>query len=363
MIQVLEERPYTAPQTALSRKNPEAQSVTAMAVEDHGEFANLLDTSKFGHLQRVATLFASSQLVPQHFQGNVANCFIAMQMAMRLRVDPFMFMQSCYIVHGRPGMEAKLAIALINSSGLFTDSLDYEIEGGIDPKASGYRVRAFAVRKSTGKRVDGPWVDWPVVRAEGWDAKQGSKWKTIPLLMFQYRAAAFFGRLHCPERLMGMQTVDELRDTEVAAAPDLGSVHPDRASALLAKITTRPVSEGQTLEPTPEASAQAQAEIAHEQSPTVDTQEPDVSGIVDAEAPEAEAKPVDVPTFADYESFLNSMREEAMSRGVQETDMLKMVNKAAALLGKKGKESQISKDTLRLWYVDFVEGKGHFDRS
>lgn len=178
---------------------------------DEGEFANLLDSSRFAHLQRVAHLFASSELVPEAFRGKVANCFIGLQMALRMRVDPFAFLQSCYIVHGRPGIEAKLAIALVNSSGLFTDSLEYEVEGD-DPMAPAYRVRAKATRRSTNKTIFGPWIDWTLVRAEGWESKSGSKWKTMPGIMFQYRAAMFFARLHCPERLLGMQTVDELED-------------------------------------------------------------------------------------------------------------------------------------------------------
>jgi hypothetical protein len=51
-----------------------------------------------------------------------------------------------------------------------------------------------------------------MVKAEGWDSKSGSKWKSIPSQMFCYRAAAFFGRLYCPERLLGMQTAEELQD-------------------------------------------------------------------------------------------------------------------------------------------------------
>ena len=35
--------------------------------------------------------------------------------------------------------------------------------------------------------------------------------KTMPELMVQYRSATLFGRLFCPDLLMGMQSVDELR--------------------------------------------------------------------------------------------------------------------------------------------------------
>ncbi|MGE0289338.1 MAG: hypothetical protein AB7I42_24100 [Bradyrhizobium sp.] len=180
-------------------------------VTDEGDFAALLDSSRFSQLWRVATLYAGSALVPEHFRGKAEDCFITCQMAIRLGVDPFMMLQNTYVVHGKPGMSATLAIALINSSGIFSGGLQYERQGN-DPNMKGYRVRAYAVRTDTGERIDGPWIDWTIVEAEGWKAKAGSKWKTIPALMFDYRAATWFGRLYCPERLMGMQTADELED-------------------------------------------------------------------------------------------------------------------------------------------------------
>lgn len=204
----------TAPRTAPPPDNGGIAVRRIVPVSDESAFSNLLDTARFEHMQRIANIFSASTMIPEHYRGNLGNCFIALQMSVRLGVDPFMFMQSSYIVHGKPGMEAKLAIALINSSGLFVDALDFEVQGdepddAFDPS---YRVRAFAVRKSTEKRVNGIWIDWKLVKAEGWFDKAGSKWKTMPEQMFMYRAASFFGRLHCPERLMGMLTAEELSD-------------------------------------------------------------------------------------------------------------------------------------------------------
>lgn len=197
--------------TDIEKQEPKAISLPS---EDSGPFSILLDTAKFNHMWRVAQVFAGSELVPVQYQNKTENCFIACQMAIRLQVDPFMFMQNTYIVKGRPGMEAKLAIALINTSGLYVDSLGYEIDGK-DPFDKKYRVRAHATRKGTGTVIFGPWIDWQIVENEGWRSKEGSKWRTIPGLMFLYRAATFFGRLHCPERMMGMQTVEELVDITV----------------------------------------------------------------------------------------------------------------------------------------------------
>jgi hypothetical protein len=212
---------------------PQATQPQKIIVQDNSEFSALLDTGKFEQLWRIATIFSNSQLVPAHFQGKKENCFLGLQMAFRLGVDPMMLLQNTYIVGGRPGMESKMIIALINSSGLFEDPLEYEIEGD-DPSKPDYRVRAYATRKGTGKVCKGPWIDWKMVKAENWDSKSGSKWKSIPSQMFCYRAASFFSRLYCPERLLGMQTLDELQDITPVASEPYGQV---TAESIVSRFT------------------------------------------------------------------------------------------------------------------------------
>jgi hypothetical protein len=176
------------------------------------------NVAKFEHAQRVARVFAESTMVPGQFKGNIGNCVIALNFAERMHVDPFMLMQNMYIVHGRPGVEAKLAIALINGSGKFTDPLDFEMEGeGTDKQ----KCRAYGTREGTKKVVYGPWVTWQMVVDEGWNKDKTnrqtgevikSKWNSLRDLMFNYRAAMFFARLHCPEVLLGLQTTEEILD-------------------------------------------------------------------------------------------------------------------------------------------------------
>lgn len=156
---------------------------------------------------RISQMFAKSKLVPSHFHGDPNSCWIACQMAIRLGVDPFMFMQNTYIVQGKPGMEAKLAIALVNTSGIFKGPIQWKMEGeGMSRKAT-----AMAIHAQSGQVCECT-VSMETAKAEGWIDKQGSKWKTMPEQMLRYRSAAWFARLFCPERLMGMQTVDELED-------------------------------------------------------------------------------------------------------------------------------------------------------
>ncbi|MDZ4341358.1 MAG: hypothetical protein U1E51_02840 [Candidatus Binatia bacterium] len=177
--------------------------------EDSGEFANILDSARFEHMWRVAQLFSRSDLVPQQYRGKAENCFIAVQMAVRLHVDPMMFMQATYVVHGRPGMEAKMAIALINSRGPFDGPIQWVFAGA----GAQRQCTAFAIHRRTGQRCEAT-VSWAMVQAEGWNREKTSKWNTMPDLMYSYRSAMFLGRLYAPECLMGMPTIDEIDDVE-----------------------------------------------------------------------------------------------------------------------------------------------------
>ena len=192
-----------------NENNQPQQTKNYPVVQDSGEFSMLMDSGKFEHMQRVAQMFSQSRsLVPAHYRGSIADCLIATQMAVRLGVDPMMFMQNTYLVHGRPGMEAKLTIALINKRGPFKGPIMYEYIGEGDSRT----CRAYAVVKETGAEVSYT-MTVKVAKAAGW-WESNNNWKTITDLMLSYRAATYLGRLYCPEVLMGLQTVDELKDVE-----------------------------------------------------------------------------------------------------------------------------------------------------
>ena len=194
--------------------------------------AFLTDSAAFNHLWRVATGYSRSKLVPEQFRGKSDDCFIICQLAIRLNVDPFMLMQSTYIVHGRPGFEAKLAIALLNSSGKIKGTVKTEFSGIGDD----YGCRAWCVDAETGDRVDGPKIDIKMVKAEGWlkdNGTQKSKWATMPDMMFRYRAASYLIKTNYPEVLMGMPTVEEVEDVATVRTTT-AMTNQTRVEALLA---------------------------------------------------------------------------------------------------------------------------------
>ena len=172
-----------------------------------GLLSAMVDGDVWARLCKIAEVFMKSTIAPDPFRGNQGNCIIALQLAMRMQVDPFMLMQNMYIVNGKPGLEAKFAIAMCNVNGAFQGRIKYELSGEGDTR----QCMAYAFDKDTGERVDET-VTMQIAKKEGWTTKKGSKWLTIPDLMLKYRSAMWLIRTTCPEVLMGMQSTDELHD-------------------------------------------------------------------------------------------------------------------------------------------------------
>lgn len=164
------------------------------------------DRETFEHSQRVAKMLSVSSLVPKEYQNNIPNIMIALEMANRIGASPLMVMQNLNIIQGRPSWSSQFIISALNSCKRFTP-LRFKMDGEGDE----YGCTAWA-KDHSGEILEGPKVTWKMANAEGWATKGGSKWKTMPELMFRYRAAAFFGRLYAPDVLMGMGTTDESED-------------------------------------------------------------------------------------------------------------------------------------------------------
>jgi len=217
MSTATQERTSQAPVGESQPQLPATSRQTGTSVRVTSEApAYLTDSAAFEHLWRVAVGFAKSSLVPEVFRGKVEDRFIACQLAVRLNVDPFMLLQNIYIVHGKPGFEAKLSIALLNASGKIRGTLGYRFDGEGDE----YGCTAFVVDAFTGETVTGPKVDQRMVKGEGWHKPKGqqvSKWMTMPEQMYRYRSATFLIRAHYPEVLMGLQTREEIEETQEPA--------------------------------------------------------------------------------------------------------------------------------------------------
>lgn len=169
----------------------------------------LTDRNVLNTLVKMSTMFARSQIVPEMYQNNPDNCFVACELANRMGVSPMIVMQNLYIVKGKPTWSGQACISLINGTKLFSP-LKFVFVGEKGTENWGCYVQA--TRLSDGEVCTGTIVDMAMAKAEGWLTKSGSKWVTMPEQMMQYRAAAFFARVYCPNALMGLQTAEEVQD-------------------------------------------------------------------------------------------------------------------------------------------------------
>ncbi len=197
-------------------------------------FQNL---ESFEHWQRVAKMISSSNIVPKNYQNNVANTMIAIELAQRIGISPFMVMQNLDIIQGKPSWNSTFIIAALNSCGRF-EPLRFEFEGEGDD----YGCYAITSDKN-GVILKGTKITRRMVAAEGWANKTGSKWKTMPEQMYQYRAASFFGRIYAPDILKGMHSVEETIDiVEQKQTVDIEAIEVqeeiNRALKFIEKATT-----------------------------------------------------------------------------------------------------------------------------
>jgi len=196
----------------------------------------------FEDAQRLAKALASSTLIPPQFQGQngFANCLVALEIAGRMNISPFLCMQHLHIIHGRPSWSSAFIIAMVNGCGRFTP-LRFEISGEGDSLA----CYAVATDIKTDQELKGPTITMLMAKKEGWSTKSGSKWLTMPELMIRYRAAAFWGRLFAGDLLVGLQTQEEVIDVESVKV----SVGIDELNA---KVQAAPVVEPEPAKPVEE---------------------------------------------------------------------------------------------------------------
>lgn len=212
---------------------------------------SFFNPDQFATMQRVATMFASSELVPDMYQIDkvgkdkaIANNIIAIDIANRIEANILMVMQNLVIIYGKPSWSSKFLISTVNTCGRF-ESLKFKFEElGVlkDYKYKEYKSEwvtansgkrykkteqvdkvlhgpikniqciAYTTAKGSDDVLESSPVSVEMAINEGWYTKAGSKWKTMTRQMLMYRAASFWTSTYAPELSMGMKTEDELRD-------------------------------------------------------------------------------------------------------------------------------------------------------
>ena len=195
-----------------------ALAVATPAASSLGIWAN---PDAFDQGQRMAAALAGSSILPDCYRADKAggkqalsNCLMLLSLAQRLQMDPFLVGQNMIPINGRPSFSSAFVIALINQSGRFTP-LRFHHTGAGDDRA----CYASAQDLRSGTELQGMPVTVKMAKDYGWWGRSGSQWPKNTDQLLAYRAAGWFGRLHCPEVLLGVATREEIVDAVIDLDP------------------------------------------------------------------------------------------------------------------------------------------------
>ena len=165
------------------------------------------DVSLYNNALKMAESLAKSDLIPDNYKGKPESCLIAIDVARQIGSrSPLFVMQNLFVVKGKPSWSGQYCDAIVRAN---FKKVKVDLSGEGDER--GCKVTAYDENDNF---CEGTRITIRMAKQEGWFNKTGSKWQTMPDLMLQYRAFAFFARIHCPDRLLGIH--DEFENVDIS---------------------------------------------------------------------------------------------------------------------------------------------------
>ncbi len=206
---------------------------TTVTVADQNAVINsnvaLFDSQYLNAISTFANLMAQgAATVPQHLQGNPADCMAVAMQAAQWQMNPFAVAQKTHLINGVLGYEAQLVNAVITRSGALSTRFEYDWYGPWEKvigrfvikkndKGKEYRVPGWSLAdesgigiriKATIKGEDSPReLDLLLAQAR---VRNSTLWADDPRQQLAYLAVKRWARLYCPDVILGVYTPDEI---------------------------------------------------------------------------------------------------------------------------------------------------------
>lgn len=222
----------------------------------------ILDTARFEHMQRIATIMANASLVPEAlrtfkegdktlplpFEAIMANCFLVVNQATRWGMDPFGVAQCLSIVKGKFCYEGKLVAAVLDAK--LGVALRYAYN---DKVGDALGVVVSGVVDGEEKTIEGSVGAWKTTGSNSpWTSQQNHR------RQLAYRGAREWARIHKPALMLGAYTDDEIDDLqEVARSNRARDISPPPPPPM--EITSEPSPESAPASPSQQAADAAGA--------------------------------------------------------------------------------------------------------
>lgn len=164
------------------------------------------DIGIYNQYFKMAECMARSEMIPQSYRNKPESVLLAIDVARQLQLSPLFIMQNLYVIAGKISWSGQYCDAIVRAN---FKNVKTELSGVGDER--GCKVSAY---DENGNFCEGTRITIKMAKQEGWFSKTGSKWQTMPDLMLQYRAFAFFARVHCPDKLLGIH--DEFENFDIS---------------------------------------------------------------------------------------------------------------------------------------------------
>lgn len=180
----------------------------------------MLDTARFEHMQRIATVMARTSMVPESLTKSgsdalsadqvMANCFMVVNQAVRWNMDPFAVAQCASVIHGKLMWEGKLVAAVIDAKlgiRLKYTFINDTPERRVDDQALGVIVSGKFHDEDEPRTIEGTVQRWHKGAKSPW--ANPADWKR----QLRYMGAREWARAHAPAIMLGVIAEDEADET------------------------------------------------------------------------------------------------------------------------------------------------------
>ncbi len=224
--------------------NTELQTATVASPPSVTTQGMIFDPSTIRAMQAMAEAMAGARVtIPKHLIGAPGDCLAIVMQAAQWQMNPFAVAQKTHIVNGSLGYEAQLVNAVVSSSPLLSSRIQYAWEGdwkGCNGKVDKSDERAVIVSATlAGESVP---RTLRMSMAQVGDVRNSPLWVSDPRQQLAYLATKRWARLHAPDVMLGVYTVDELqevRERDMGPAQVVETRSPPLAESRTADVTAR----------------------------------------------------------------------------------------------------------------------------
>lgn len=224
------------------------------APDEGNQFATILGIrpKTLHEAMEIATLIASSDLVPKDFKGKPANVLLAWEMSQVLGIPPIQGIRNIAVINGRASIWGELGTAIVRNHAL----TEYLIMSTPEDVKKNSRAWTRLKRKDQEQVIEYSFSIEDAKTAKLW-GNQGP-WTQYPYWMLQMRANSFCFKLGASDMLGGMAIAEESGDIiELREAKDKVYEMPKK-TAPAAAVDAKPV-EAETVKSEEKATSEEAA--------------------------------------------------------------------------------------------------------